>query len=336
MVLAPGGEPGRDRYIALMSTRSPARRTPGGLARKRPPRPRALPSHWKAPDLRGQVAVVTGASRGGGRGIAVVLGEAGATVYVTGRSTRGGFSADGLPGTVEDTAEAVTARGGHGIPVRCDHSDEAEVEALFQRVRREHGGLDLLVNNAWGGYEHYFGERYDDGTLFSAPFWEQSLRRWDGMFTAGVRAHLVSTFFAAPLLLRRGKGLVVSTSAGDRGRYLGSLLYDLAKNAVARMAYGMGRELLARGIAAVALTPGLMRTERVLAALQTDEARWREVPSLARSETPEYAGRAVACLAADPRVIARTGKVLAVGDLAREYRFTDVDGRRVPPFRIPD
>jgi len=275
------------------------------------------------------VAVVTGASRGLGRGIAAVLGECGATVYVTGRTARGEEAPDGLPGTIDDTADEVTRRGGRGIAVRVDHTVDREVEALFGRVRREQGRLDLLVANAWGGYEHYFGTTFDDGSRFAAPFWEQSLRRWDGMMTAGVRAQLVSAFFAVPLLGRRGRGLVVLTGAGDRGRYLGSLVYDLAKNAVSRMALGMGRELLARGVAAVALFPGFLRTERVMA------AHARDPFDLGPTESPEYAGRAVAMLSADPRAIRLTGQTLAAGDLARRYRFTDVDGRRVPPFRIP-
>lgn len=321
-------------YMKGMARKSlpPARRRAATLARRRGRR--ALP--WSLPRLDGKVAVVTGASRGAGRGIALVLGEAGATVYVTGRSTRGESTVDGLPGTIDDTADAVTERGGRGIPVRCDHAVDGEVEALFGRVRREQNRLDLLVNNAWGGYEHYFGKAFEEGAPFDAPFWKQSLRRWDGMFTAGVRAHLVASYFAVPLMLKRRAGLIVSTSAGDRDRYLGNLFYDVAKTAVARMAFGMGRELRLSGIAAVTLLPGFMRTERVLAAFQTDEAHWREVRDLARSESTVYVGRAVAALAGDAKVIDRSGRVLAVGDLAREYGFTDADGRQPPRFEIPD
>src|SRR5262249_4266340 len=153
--------------------------------------------------LQGKVAVVTGASRGAGRAIALVLGEAGVTVYVTGRSSRGGPTTDNLPGTIDDTAEEVTARGGVGVAVRCDHTDEAQVEAVFQRVGREQGRLDLLVNNAWGGYEQH------DPRGFTRPFWEQPLRHWDRMFTAGLRAHLLSSRFAVPLMLPQGSGLIV-------------------------------------------------------------------------------------------------------------------------------
>lgn len=297
----------------------------GAAPARRPP-----PDRWKPPALRHLVAVVTGASRGAGRGIACVLGQCGATVYVTGRTMRGETGVDDLGGTVDDTADEVSRRGGTGVAVRVDHGVDREVEALFARVRREQGRLDLLVCNAWSGYEHYFGTTFDDGTRFAAPFWEQSLRRWDGMMTGGLRSQLATAFFGVPLMLRRGRGLVVLTAAGDRGRYLGSLFYDVAKNGVSRAAMGMARELLPRGVAALAVTPGFMRTERVMA------AHARAPFDLSETESPEYVGRAVAMLAADPKVIRRTGSTWAVGDLARLYRFTDVDGRRVPPFRIPD
>jgi NAD(P)-dependent dehydrogenase (short-subunit alcohol dehydrogenase family) len=274
--------------------------------------------------LQGRVAVVTGASRGAGRAIARVLGEAGATVYVTGRSTRGKPTTEGLPGTVEETAEEVTARGGVGIPVRCDHTADTKVEALFDRVRRESGRLDLLVNNAWGGYEQY------DVGRFTAPFWEQPPLHWDGMFAAGVRAHLTACRFAVPLMLPRRQGLILSTIAWAFGKYLGNLYYDVAKAALIRMAFGMAHELRPHGIAAVALAPGFMRTERVLAAHAAHPF------DLGGTESPEYLGRAVLALAGDPDVLHRSGAVLTVGELAREYGFTDVDGRQVPPFRIPD
>jgi NAD(P)-dependent dehydrogenase (short-subunit alcohol dehydrogenase family) len=275
------------------------------------------------PDLKGKVAVVTGSSRGAGRGIALVLGGAGATVYVTGRSVRGNAT-EGLPGSIEETAEAVTARGGLGIPVRCDHTIDAEVEALFGRVKEDQGQLDLLVNNVWGGYEQYEFER------FTAPFWEQPLHHWHGMFEAGLLAHLMASRFAAPLMLSRRQGLIINTVAWDRDLYLGNLFYDIAKTAIVRMAYGMAEELRPHGVAALALAPGFVRTERVMAAHVVQPF------PLDRTESPEYIGRAVAFLAADPQVIRKSGKILTVGDLAREYGFTDIDGKQPPAFRIDE
>ena len=289
--------------------------------------------------LKGCVAVVTGASRGAGRGIAIELGAAGATVYVTGRSTRTRPATSygqilvrsnlkELPGSIEATADEVTRAGGTGIPVRCDHTVEEEVAALFGRVQQEQGRLDLLVNNAWGGHETFDG-------VFQAPFWERPMDPWDAMFNRGVRNHLLASRLAAPLLIRRGQGLIVTTTFWDRHRYMmGNIFYDLAKSAMTRLAFGMAQELRPHGVASNAVSPGWMRTEFVLAGHQTDEAHWRERPALANTESPRYVGRAVAALAADPDVMARTGDVLRVGDLAREYGFTDVDGQQPAPFEL--
>jgi NAD(P)-dependent dehydrogenase (short-subunit alcohol dehydrogenase family) len=265
-------------------------------------------------DLNGTVAVVTGASRGAGRGIALVLGGAGATVYVTGRSIIGAPSGPGREGTIEETAEAVNARGGHGIHVRCDHTDDAQVQSLFARVRHERGRLDLLVNNAWGGYEQRSDE--PEVAFFGTPFWEQPLWRWEGMFTAGVRAHFLASRHAAPLLVEHRDerpGLVVNTIAWAFGAYLGNVLYDTAKAATARLAFGMAEDLRPHRVAAVALAPG----------------------HLGVTETPEYIGRAVATLAADPDLMVKTGSLLTVGELAREYAFTDIDGTQPEPFGLP-
>lgn len=297
--------------------------------------PNALPS------LQGRVAVVTGASRGAGRGIALELGAAGATVYVTGRSTRAEpadsygqiLALSGLqrvPGSIEDTAEEVARLGGQGVAVRCDHTDEAQVRELFARVEREAGRLDLLVNNAWGGHESFNG-------VFEAPFWEHPLSNWEAMFDRGVRNHLVASRCAAPLLVRQGHGLIATTTFWDRDRYLrGSLFYDLAKAAMTRLAFGMAQDLRAHGVASVAVSPGWMRTEFVLAGHQTDEAHWHERPALARTESPRYIGRAIVALAGDANVMHKTGRALRVGDLAREYGFTDIDGRQVAPFEMEE
>ena len=274
--------------------------------------------------LKGKVVVVTGASRGAGGGIALVLGGEAATVYVTGRSSRHSGTTEDLPGSVEETAEEVTLRGGVGIPVICDHTDDASVQALIERIRQESGHLDILINNVWGGYEEHDVER------FNLPFWELPTRHWDGMFTAGLRAHLIATHFALPLMLPNSSGLIVATTAWDRGKYLGNLYYDVAKAAINRMIFGLACELRLRSVVAIALAPGFMRTERVL------HAHARSPFDLSGTEPPEYAGRAVAALATDPDVLRRTGTVVAVGDLAVEYGFTDTDGRQVPPFTIPD
>jgi NAD(P)-dependent dehydrogenase (short-subunit alcohol dehydrogenase family) len=246
-------------------------------------------------------------------------------VYVTGRSTRTTPSAEGVPGTLEDTVEAIERAGGIGVPVRCDHADGAEVRALFERVRRDHGRVDLLVSNAWGGYEHH------DLAAFVKPFWEQDLeQRWAGMFEAGLRAHLAAARHAAPIMIEQGRGLVVSTVAWDRGLYLGNLFYDVAKAATVRAISGMARELRPHGVAAVALAPGFMRTERVMA------AHAQQPFDLSPTESPRYLGRAVVALAADPDVMRWTGEALHVGALAQEYGFTDEDGRRPPPFRLDE
>lgn len=279
------------------------------------------------PQLNGQVAVITGASRGAGRAIAVVLGSAGATVYVTARTTRahGVASGEAVPGTLEDTVNAVSARGGTAIPVRCDATDDGQVAHLFARVRAEQGRLDLLVNNAWGGYEGH------DLATFTAPFWDQPLEsRWRSMFDNGLRTHFVASRHAAPLMIERGSGLIVSTIAWAYGAYLGNLFYDVAKSAIVRLAFGMATELRPHRVAVVALAPGFMRTERVLA------AHAKQPFDLGVTESPDYLGRAVLHLASDPEVFAsKSGQVLTVGDLAREYGFRDVDGRQPEPFRLP-
>lgn len=291
--------------------------------------------------LQGRVAVVTGASRGAGKGVAVELGAAGATVYVTGRSTRAApadsYSSilehsqlHALPGSIDETAEEVDRHGGRGVAVRCDHTIDEEVAQLMARVRRDEGRIDLLVNNAWGGHESF-------NNVFVAPFWEHPLSHWDAMFDRGVRNHVLASRHAAPIMVAQGRGLIVTTTFWDRGRYMrGNFFYDLAKSTMNRLAFGVAEELRPHGVASVAVSPGWMRTEFVLAGHQTDEARWHEQPSLARTESPRYLGRAVVALAADPAVMERSGQVLRVADLARAYGFTDIDGRQVAAFELDE
>ncbi len=279
---------------------------------------------WKPPNLKGRVAVVSGASRGGGRGIALVLGESGAVVYVSGRSTRDGSRTRGFPWTVEQTVDLIRERGGSAVPHRCDHSDPLQVRKLFSRVRREQGHLDILVNNAWGGYER------NDGGLPEGALWEQPLRHWEGMFENGLKSTFLSCYFGIPLMLPQRRGLIVNTLAWDRGKYLGNLFYDVAKQATRRLSYGLALEVKGRGLTVLALAPGFMRTELVM------KAHRRRPFDLTMTESPEYVGRAVACLASDTGIASESGAILEVGTVAKKYRFTDIDGRWVPPFRIPD
>lgn len=273
--------------------------------------------------LSGKVAVVTGASRGAGKAIALVLGEAGATVYVTGRTTRGASGVDNLPGTIEDTTDEVTARGGRGIAARCDHTNDVEVAALFDRVRAEAGQLDLLVNNAWGGYE---GRPMG---IPMVPFWEQPREQWESMIVAGVRSTLVTSQLAAPLMKTKPGSLIVCTVAWAYDEYLRNIYYDLSKAAVIRMVRGMAHDLMPHGAAAVALAPGFMRTERIMAAHAAHPF------DLSWTESPEYLGRCVRALGCDAEIMRRSGQLFTVGDLACEYGFTDVDGKQPAAFRFP-
>jgi NAD(P)-dependent dehydrogenase (short-subunit alcohol dehydrogenase family) len=263
--------------------------------------------------LQGKVALVTGASRGGGKGIALVLGEEGATVYVTGRSVRGEPTTLGRPGTIDDTSEEVTARGGTGMAVRCDHTDDAQVEALLDRIRSEQGSLDLLVNNAWSGYEIS-----PDSDL---NFWEIEWRHWDLMFTGGLRATALTSRLAAPMLIEAGSGLIVNiTWVLDRPH--GHAFYEVVKNGTNKLTEQMADDLRPYGIACVAVSPGWMRLERMDL---TPEQR-------ARTESAEFPGRAIAALASDPNVLAKSGGVFTTPELARGYGFTDIDGKQQSAF----
>jgi NAD(P)-dependent dehydrogenase (short-subunit alcohol dehydrogenase family) len=274
--------------------------------------------------LVNQVALVTGGTRGAGRGIATELGAAGATVYVTGRTTRAQRSPMNRPETIEQTAELVSAAGGHGIAVLVDHSDPDQVDQLLARIEREHGGqLDILVNDIWGG---------DPLTQWSVPFWEHSLENGVALLRQAVETHIITSHRATPLMVRRGRGLIVEVTDGIREDYRGSLFYDLAKASVIRLAKAQAAELKPHGITALALTPGFLRSEAVLDHFGVTEDNWfegaRKDKNFAASETPRYIGRAVAALAADPNVNRWAGHALATWQLTREYGFIDIDGRR--------
>ncbi|MFJ2239182.1 SDR family oxidoreductase [Streptomyces sp. NPDC087859] len=282
--------------------------------------------------LKGRVALVAGATRGAGRGIAVELGAAGATVYVTGRSTRDRRSEYDRPETIEDTADLVSEAGGTGIAVPADHLDPAQVRTLVDRIADAEGRLDVLVNNIWGGEKLFEWE---------SPVWEHDLDNGLRLLRLAVETHAITSHHALPLLLRNPGGLVVEMTDGtaeyNGATYRNSFFYDLAKTSVLRMGFSLGHELGPRGATAVALTPGWLRSEMMLEHFGVGEDNWRDaldrVPHFAISETPRYVGRAVAALAADPDVARFNGQSLSSGGLARTYGFTDLDGSRPDAWR---
>ena len=261
-------------------------------------------------DLKGKVAIVTGASRGVGRGIAQGLGEAGCTVYVTGRTS----SAAEPPalGSIEATATEVDALGGTGIPVQVDHGDDAAIAALFARVAAEQGRLDVLVNSVF---------RNPDPPVFGGGFWTHPVSIWDDMVGIGCRAHYVAAVHAAPMMIAQGSGLIANISSGGGGRYLFSVAHGAGKAAVDRMARHMAEELRPYGVAAVSLWPGVVKTESLLAGVDDGRAQI----DLSDAKSPRFTGRAVAALARDPDVMEQTGLVHEVADLAKVYRFRDLE-----------
>jgi NAD(P)-dependent dehydrogenase (short-subunit alcohol dehydrogenase family) len=282
--------------------------------------------------LKGRVALVAGATRGAGRGIAVELGAAGATVYVTGRTTRTQQSEYARPETIEETAELVSAGGGHGISVRVDHLVAEEVRVLVERVRGEQGRLDVLVNDVWGG---------ENLMEWNTPVWKHDLRNGLRMLDLGVRTHLITAHFALPLMIERPGGLLVEVTDGtaeyNAETYRINPFYDLAKVSVTRMAWAHAKDLAPHGATAVAMTPGWLRSEIMLDTFGVTEENWREatkrVPHFVISETPRFVGRAVAALAADPDRARWNGKSLSSGELAKVYGFTDLDGSRPDAWR---
>jgi NAD(P)-dependent dehydrogenase (short-subunit alcohol dehydrogenase family) len=273
--------------------------------------------------LEGKVAVVAGGTRGAGRGISIALGELGATVYVTGRSTREQLSPMRRPETIEETAELVTEAGGEGIPVRVDHTEPIEVQALAARLER----LDLLVNDVWGG---------DPLVRWGEPFWKHPLPDILQLQRQAIETHLITSWHLVPLMVERGSGLVVEITDGVGSEYRGNLPYDLVKATVIRLALAQAGDLREHGVAAVAVTPGFLRSEAMLEHFGVTEDNWREgaekdlphAEHFIASETPRFVGRAVASLAADPNVMEKTGRALSSWTLSREYGFTDLDGSR--------
>ena len=266
-----------------------------------------------------RVVVVTGASRGVGKGIAIALGATGATVYVTGRSQREGDAP--LPGTVQSTADAVTEAGGRGIAVQCDHADDAQVEALFEQVRREQGRLDILVNNATALH---------DALTNSGPFWEKPLALTD-LWNVGMRSHYTAAWFGAPLLLAAGAGLIVNTSSFGGRIYMHGPAYGAGKAAVDKMAHDMAVDFRPHNVAVVSIWMGLLLTERTRRVFEAEPEKYAELA--ATTETPEFTGRIIDSLARDPGLMDRSGKVWIGAELAEAYGLRDIDGSQPPSHR---
>jgi dehydrogenase/reductase SDR family member 1 len=258
-------------------------------------------------NLRGKVALVTGASQGVGKGIALELLDVGATVYMTGRS-------------IDEQSV-----GGLGTAIKCDHRDDQQVRAVFRMIADQQGRLDILVNNAWGGYENMI-----EGGEFTwmRPFWQQPLWRWDAMFQAGVRSAYGASQMAAPMMMEQSSGLIVNISFWAAQKFVGNVAYGVSKAATDKMTADMSHEIRKHNVAVVSLYPGLVRTEKVMQA-----AAWLD---LSNSESPQFVGRAVVALATDPRVMERTGRVVVAAQLAIDYGFTDIDGKTPRPLTLDD
>mgnify|MGYP001099489274 CR=1 FL=1 len=275
--------------------------------------------------LKGKIVLVTGASRGVGKGTALGLAEAGATVYITGRTEEEGRAAVDLPGTIHQTVEEIDRLGGRGIAIRCDHTKDEDVEKLFHRIQIDEDRLDILVNNVWGGYEFY-----NDGTEYwkEQGFWTAPISRWDKSFQAGVRAHYVASCFAAPMMVKQQSGLIVNVSFFAAQRDDKGVAYGVAKAADDRMAACMAHELREHKVAVVSLYPGLVRTESVMKAA--------EYFDLSNSESPQFIGRVVAALAIDPDLMRKSGQILIAATVAQEFGIKDTDGKHPRPLTVED
>lgn len=289
--------------------------------------------------LEGKIALVTGASRGAGRGIALELSLAGCKVYITGRSRRGKSITQYSDLTLDDTKEIIEKAGGECESLECDHSQESDIKSVFKTIAQKEDRLDILVNNVWAGYTDKNFQLDIETDNFTAKFWEQPLYRWDHMFQISLRSHFICSQEAARLMIPKKSGLIVTTGFWDDDKYLHQVPYDLVKNAKARLAYGMAIDLLEYGITSVYVSMGWIRTEHLMRTSpdgQLNDENYLNKEGYENTESTRYVGRATVALASDPNVLTKTGKILITGELAQEYGFMDLDRSQPGRFTIPD
>lgn len=284
--------------------------------------------------LKKKVALITGASRGAGRGIALELALAGVKVYITGRSRKGKTTTQYDDLTLDHTVEIIEKNGGTAIPITCDHTDAKQIEEVFKKIETKEEKLDILVNNVWGGYMGEYGNLDIETHSFTAPFWEQPLWRYDNMFTVAARAHFIASQLAAPIMIKKKSGLIVTTTFWDDFKYISNLPYDLVKAVKNRMSYGMAIELKDHSVTALSLSLGWIRTEHLKRLFELDDYNYLKKEGYENTESTRYAGRAIVALASDSNLISHTGKIYTTGELARMYDFTDLDGTQPDYFSI--
>ena len=288
--------------------------------------------------LKGKIALVTGASRGAGRGIAEELALAGCKVYITGRSRRGNSFTQYADLTLDDTKDKIEQEGGKCIIIECDHSKEEEIRSVFQTIAKDEGRLDILVNNVWAGYvDEDF--KLSSMETFMNNFWEQPMWRWDYMFQISLRSHFICSQEAAKLMVANKSGLIVTTGFWDDDKYFAPVPYNVVKQAKGRLAYAMAVDLLEHKVTSIYLSMGWIRTEHLkhlAKAIQLDDYNYANFEEYKPTESTHYIGRAIVALANDPKLLDKTGKTLITGELAKEYGFTDLDGTQPDRFRLPD
>ena len=286
--------------------------------------------------LKNKIALITGASRGAGRGIALELANAGAKVYITGRSRKGSSTTQYDDLTLDNTVDIISSAGGIAIPLSCDHTKEEQIKDVFHQIEQDEGKLDILVNNVWGGYTGEFGKLDIETHSFTAPFWEQPLWRYDRMFQASARAHFIASQLAAPIMIRNKSGLIVTTSFWDDFKYISNLPYDLVKAFKNRMSYGMAIELKQYSITVLTLSLGWIRTEHLKRLFNLDDFNYKEKEGFEKTESTRFAGRAIVALAEDNDAIKHTGRIYTTAELSGIYNFTDLDGTQPEYFVIDD